>query len=346
VALVTHRDPAALRDGLARWLTARRGTHRVRIDSLRHPSVGHSSETVLVEVAWDGPDGPGSESLVVRMAPPAAGTFFDYDLAVQARAQELAARAGVPVAAPLLLERDPAWLGAPFLVMPRVAGHVVGESPAHDGWIDALDPARQARLHTNFLDALVAIHRADPSAAGAGATVPRRDNTAELEHWARYLDWSSGGDPLPPLVEALDWCRAHAPDDRHEPHVLLWGDVRLGNAIFGDDLGLRAVLDWDMTSIGAPEHDVAWLTSLEATMAELSGRRVPGFPDREDVIARYEHASGRRLRDFDWYETLALVRSTAIMVRIGYLHRDAGEPSGYLLDENPVVPLLTRRVRS
>ena len=38
--------------------------------------------------------------------------------------------------------------------------------------------------------------------------------------------------------------------------VLLWGDVRLGNVIFGDDLAPIAVLDWDMASIGAPEHDI------------------------------------------------------------------------------------------
>ena len=106
--------------------------------------------------------------------------------------------------------------------------------------------------------------------------------------------------------------------------MLLWGDVRFGNVIFGDDLAPLAVLDWDMASIGAPEHDVAWFTTLESTMRTLLGQHLDGFPDRDGTIAQYESLSGRTLRDIEWYETLALVRSTAIMTRIGYLHRDAG----------------------
>lgn len=346
MTLVAHRDPARLRDGLTRWFAARRGAPGSRIDTLEHASVGYSSETVLVDVSWDAPEGSRSESLVVRMAPATVGTFADYDLTVQGRAQEIAARAGVPVATPFVVETDPTWLGHPFAVMPRVQGRIVGESPAHDRWLESLEPARQRSLHTNFVDALARIHGADWQRGDADELVPRRDLAAELDHWARYLDWSSDGEPLPALAEALAWCRVHAPDDddRDGRGALLWGDVRLGNIVFGDDLAVRAVLDWDMTSIGRPEHDVAWLTTLESTMNELTGRNVPGFLDRAGVIAHYQRTTGRTLRDFDWYETFALLRSTAIMVRIGLLRRRAGDPSRSLVEENPIVPLLMRRI--
>ena len=46
-----------------------------------------------------------------------------------------------------------------------------------------------------------ATHRAD---LGAAAGVPERDNEAELDFWADYLDWSSSGAPVPALVDALD----------------------------------------------------------------------------------------------------------------------------------------------
>ena len=87
--------------------------------------------------------------------------------------------------------------------------------------------------------------------------------------------------------------------------------------IFGDDLAPLAVLDWDMASIGAREHDVAWFTMLESTMRSLFGKHLAGFPDRDGTIAQYESLSGHTLQDFEWYEILALVRSTAIMTRIG-----------------------------
>jgi aminoglycoside phosphotransferase (APT) family kinase protein len=345
VTLVAHRDPGVLREGLTRWFAARHDAPASRIETLAHASVGYSSETVLVDVSSDAPEGSRSESLVVRMAPARVGTFADYDLTVQARAQEIAARAGVPVATPFVVETDPSWLGDPFAVMPRVQGHIVGESAAHDRWIASLEPARQRSLHANFVNALARVHGADWQRGDADELVPRRDVTAELDHWARYLDWSSDGEPLPALVDALAWCRRHAPSSAGPP-VLLWGDVRLGNVVFGDDLAVRAVLDWDMTSIGAPEHDVAWLTTLESTMVELTGRLVPGFPARAEVIERYERTTGRTLRDFDWYETFALVRSTAIMVRIGLLRRGAGDPSRSLVEDNPIVPLLLRRTRA
>jgi aminoglycoside phosphotransferase (APT) family kinase protein len=337
-----------LRDGLTRWFAARWDPVGARIDALEHAAVGYSSETILVDVVWDGPDGRRCESVVVRMAPATVGTFADYDLTVQARAHELAARAGVPVATPFVVETDPTWLGDPFAVMPRVEGHIAGESAAHDRWITSLEPARQRRLHTNFVDALARIHDADWSHGDADGLVPRRDVAAELERWARYLDWSSDGEPLPALVDALAWCRTHAPDDEGADAraALLWGDVRLGNVVFGDDLSVRAVLDWDMTSIGRPEHDVAWLTTLESTMAELTGRRVPGFLDRSGVIEHYERVAGRTLHDLDWYEAFALVRSTAIMVRIGLLRREAGDPSRSLVEENPILPLLLRRIHA
>ena len=114
--------------------------------------------------------------------------------------------------------------------------------------------------------------------------------------------------------------------------------------IFGDDRQPRAILDWDMTSIGAREHDVAWFTTLEATMRTFFGNHLAGFPDRAGTIAQYESVSGHTLQDFAWYEILALIRSTAIMARIGYLHRDAGLPSPLPLEDNPLLDLLAARI--
>jgi aminoglycoside phosphotransferase (APT) family kinase protein len=114
--------------------------------------------------------------------------------------------------------------------------------------------------------------------------------------------------------------------------------------IFGHELAPLAVLDWDMASIGAPEHDVAWLTTIESTTRTLLGQQLTGFPDRDGTVACYELLSGRALRDFEWYEILALVRGTAIMTRIGYLHLAAGVPSPMPIDDNPLLALLAARI--
>jgi aminoglycoside phosphotransferase (APT) family kinase protein len=338
---VTGDDEFAAR--FARWLSDRRGVDVV-VDEVEHPSVGYSSVTTMLRARSNDNGRADATRLVVRMAPSPAGTFADYDLSVQHAAQVAAADAGVPIALPLETETDASWLGAPFTVMPRVEGHIIGEAHPFDDWLVGLGPAGQATLHERFLETLVAIHRADLEHAIA-AGVPVRDDAAELEYWDDYLQWSSGGEPVQALVDALAWCRENAPMRPDPPMVLRWGDVRLGNIVFGDDLEPRAILDWDMAAVGVPEHDVAWFTMLDFVISTFGQRRVDGFPDRAGLIARYEALAERALVHLDWYETLALVRSTAILARIGYLTRAAGREPAMPVEGSPLLDLLRDRMR-
>ncbi len=336
------KDDATLAAGFTRWLADHRtgsgpAAGEITVSELRRPSGGYSSETLILDVSWASTG--RQESLVIRMAPAAAGTFPRYDLAVQWQAQSAAAGAGVPVADPVL-ETDHRWLGAPFIVMPLVEGHIVGALAHRDKWLRHRTEEERGRLYRNFVTTLATIHRAE---VGPLAGVPHRHNQAELTFWGDYLSWSSGGQPVAALVDGLAWCRRHLPPDEPAP-ALLWGDVRFENMIFGDDFLPRAVLDWDMTSIGAPEHDLAWFTSLDLTMHRLFGERLVGFPDREETVQLFEKASGRGVGHLDWYETLAMVRSAAIMTRLGYLRRDAGEPVLLPIDDNPVLDLIKERI--
>jgi aminoglycoside phosphotransferase (APT) family kinase protein len=340
MALTTRRNDNEVAEGLTRWLARHGDRQAVTVTGLRRPSSGYSSETVFVDAGWTGDDGPHHRSLVVRMPPPETGTFPHYDLMTQGQAQRAAAGGGVPVADPVV-EPDPAWLGTPFMVMDRVEGHIVGAVAHLDRWLSGLAPAGQACLYDNFIATLAAIHRSD---LGSVEHVPRRDNGDELDYWDDYLRWSSDGSPVGTLVEALGWCRAHRPADEPAP-VLLWGDARFENMVVGDGLDPLAVLDWDMTTIGAPEHDLAWFTSLDLTMHHLFGQRPPGFPDRAATVKLFEEHGGRAASDLEWYETLAMVRSTAIMTRISYLRLQAGEPIMLPIDDNPILDLLASRIR-
>jgi aminoglycoside phosphotransferase (APT) family kinase protein len=196
------------------------------------------------------------------------------------------------------------------------------------------------RLYGSFIATMSDVHRAD---VGDAVAVPRRDNAAEMDHWDEYLRWSSNGSPVPVLVSALHWCRRHMPATEPEP-VLLWGDARFENVVFGDDFGPLAVLDWDMASVGAAEHDLAWFTSLDVTVTRLFGERLAGFPSRLDTISQFESCTDRSVQDLDWYETLAMVRSTAVMTRIGYLRQRAGKPLLLPIEDNPILDILKGRI--
>ena len=332
--------------GFVAWLRDRGGPGPVELVGFERPSVGFSTETLLVDIGRGGAAGrpDGVERLVLKLPPSGPAIFPAYDFELQRRVQEAAAAAGVPAPAPVQVEDDPRWLGSPFLVMPAVAGHIIDELPIRDHWLTRVDPALNATVHDRYLDVLADIHRLDWRGAGLAGVVPARDNAAEIAHWREYLGWYGEGAVLVPLlVEALDWCAARRPVSEPEAS-LLWGDVRLGNVVFDEARAPVAVLDWEMATLGAAEHDLAWTRTLEATQDELFGRTVPGFADPEAVLARYQVRLGRPVQELDWYEILALVRSTAIMTRVAHLRDLAGQPELFPMADNPILKILSRRL--
>ena len=343
MSLAVERDLSTVASGITRWLAAQRGVADLALTRCDRPTEGLSSETLMVEAAGSGPDGPYAESLVVRLAPSAAGIFPEYALAVQAHAQDAAAANGVPAAVPAELETDPQWIGAPFMVMPAIEGHIPGPAPSHDRWIN--ESIEQAGLVSRRLfDTLAAIHTVDWRAAGLDRVVPVRDLDGELAYWTRYLDWYAGGEvAAPALHEALAWCRAHRPKD-DPPAAFLWGDVRLGNIIFDEQRNPVAVLDWEMTTIGAPEHDLAWYLTLEWIQTELFGAAVPGFLAPDDACAYYEAQVGRSLQSLEWFEVFAMLRSSAIMTRLAVVQEQQGAQPMLPIADNPILDLLSRRI--
>jgi aminoglycoside phosphotransferase (APT) family kinase protein len=321
VGLTVRRDLDELRTGLERWLGR-------PVGAIDRPEPGWSCETLIVE-----------RELVVRLPPVGDGIFPAYDLAQQAAAQQAVGAAGVPVAQPSRYEPDPGFLGAPFISMPFVAGPITDSFTPGDPWLAGLaDDAARHSVWSSFLEALAAIHQVDADGLGL-----RGGLATELEWWERYLGWATDGSPPPALAEALAWCRATRPDE--PPSALLWGDVRLGNVVFDPDaLQPRAILDWDMASVGPPELDLSWFLALEGVASDLSGMAVPGFGSRDDAIAQVEARLGRPLRDMDWYETFALVRASAVSSRIFLLFDRAGQKSMFKLGEDPTLLAAVRRI--
>jgi aminoglycoside phosphotransferase (APT) family kinase protein len=335
----TRRDGAAVRDGLRAWLASDRGTDGVVITSCDVPAEGMSNETFLVDATVD----DLAERMVVRLAPPDDGIFPSYDFAAQCDVANFVSRHGIPAPVPTLVESD-RWLGAAFVVMPYVAGHVPGPIPLVDPWIGAMAPEARGHLYDSALDVISRLHRLDT--ADVPASIPRRGIDAELAEWRRYLEWYADGEErVPALHRALDWCSECRPST-DPPPSLLWGDVRLGNLIVDDSGDVVAVLDWEMTTLGAAEHDLAWWQALEATQDELVGRRLDGFPDLNAARASYERRLGRVLQDMEWFEVFAMLRSTAIMTRAAIREELEGRPPMLPVDSNPVVDVLERMVAS
>ena len=273
-------------------------------------SQGYSNRVVVAEVSLRVDRQQVEESVVVRLPPDGPPLFPDASLEAQVAAQARAGEAGVPVAQPIVLEDDPTWLGAPFLVMPLVRGRHPGEVPAMTDWLVAAGETTQRQVQTGMLDALVALHRAPCG----DLPVPRRSIADEIGWWEAFARWACEDRTPSLLLDLLARCRDTAPADEPPPS-LLWGDVRLGNVVVDEDDSPAALLDWEMTTIGPAESDVAWYTALSDLTDHFAGTRVPGFLDRDGVVAHVEARLGRQLQDLAWHESFAIVRSAAASLR-------------------------------
>ena len=158
-----------------------------------------ANETVLVDL------GPSSPGMVVRL-PPLEPTFPDYELGPQAIVQNAVAAVGVPAPAPAVVEHDPTWVGAPFLVMPRVRGDVPGPAPFLDPYVREAGPVLQRLMHDGLIDTLADVHAVPWRGTVLEDQLPGVSLRDTVDRWAAYVAWSSEGDPLPALAEALEWC--------------------------------------------------------------------------------------------------------------------------------------------
>ncbi|HEY1737401.1 MAG TPA: phosphotransferase [Acidimicrobiia bacterium] len=216
------RDDDALAAGLQRWLAhsdaAASGQLRgARIDTLRRPSSGWTNETVIVDLS---PAGLAVRTAVLRM-PPVVSSFPDQDVAFEAAVLQSLAPTPVPVPAVIATELDEQWVGAPFVAMTCVDGHVVGDVPALDEWLGHLGVDGQRARHEAFVAMLATLHRCDVDAEPV--TQPMRDGIGdELEYWERYLAWASDGPPTRRLSDALAWCRETAPGPDRAARSRLW----------------------------------------------------------------------------------------------------------------------------
>lgn len=322
------RDPEELRARLEGWLASHRAG--ARITDFEIPSSnGMSSETVLLDTAWDKGGNSVGRRLVARLAPePSAVPVFPaYDLEKQARvmADARAAAPAVPIPEVVLSEPDPAPVGTPFFVMERIDGRVPPDVMPYnfDSWVTAATPAQRQTLQDSTLAVLAALHAVE------GATerftyleVDRPGDTAmrrQLADQAAYYDWAREGIRVPIIERTFAWLEDRFPDDEGAAG-LCWGDARIGNVLYAPDgFEPAAVLDWEMAVLAPPEVDLAWFSYIHTFFEDLAGIfGAPGLPEflrLEDCAATYERLSGRTPRHLDWYTVYAALRYAIVSIR-------------------------------
>ncbi len=257
-----------------------------------------------------------STGVVVRRPPRGPLPPSAHDVLREARL--LRALEPTPVRVPKVLAvcEDPGVIGAPFYVMEQVSGEVITESMP-----EPLDnPTERARVADELVDALVELHSVDWSAIGLdGFGKPTGYLERQLRRFTGLWEHNRTRE-LPEVEQVGSWLVANMPQSPSA--TIVHGDYRLGNTMFapGAPARLTAIFDWEMATIGDPLADLGYMMIHWRQAGDPVGKfnlhsvtTLPGFPTRQELIARYEQRAGRSMRALSWYVALALWKATVFM---------------------------------
>lgn len=244
-----------------------------------------------------------------------------------------AALAGVvPVPRVLALCDDPDVLGAPFYLMQHVDGVVVRTRAQ----VDALGDGGLAAAGSALVATLADLHRLDPHALGL-SDFGRPDGflARQVRRWSAQLD-ASRSRALPEVDRLRDRLAASVPTDSDRPHRrgVVHGDFRLDNAVL-DPTGrtVRAVLDWEMATLGDPLADVGLLLTYSGA---LGGGPNPiseamssdlGWPTVATIVREYADRAGLADEDLaalTWCTAFAHLKLAVICEGIHYRFSQGG----------------------
>jgi aminoglycoside phosphotransferase (APT) family kinase protein len=257
-----------------------------------------------------------STHVVVRRPPRGPLPPSAHDVLREARL--LRALERTPVRAPKVLAvcDDPSVIGAPFYVMERIEGDVItSELP---GPLD--NPEQRAKIADELIDALVELHEVDWRAVGLeGFGKPTGYLERQLKRFTGLWDVNRTRE-IPEVETVGQWLAANIPES--PPSTIVHGDYRLGNTMFAHHSPARliAIFDWEMATIGDPLADLGYMMihwihpddpPTRFNLHSVTTR--PGFPTRDELIARYEECSGRSMSALAWYVTLALWKAVVFM---------------------------------
>jgi|ERR1700722_1475119 len=245
---------------------------------------------------------------------------------------------GVPVAEPLGLCVDEEVNDRPFYVMEFVEGAILRDRAQAEA---TFDEDTRGIIGDHLAATLAQLHDVDVERAGLG-DLARHDGYIErqLRRWrTQYEQMHVEGVDHGGLIEAVgDQLSAQIPVQQRVSVV--HGDYRLDNTVLDDSGRVRAILDWEICTLGDPIADlgllmVYWAEPSDPTVSLLgvAPTTAKGFATREQVLKSYATHSSLDLSHVAYYQAFGYWKLACIMQGV-FARYSAGAAGG---DQGSVV---------
>jgi aminoglycoside phosphotransferase (APT) family kinase protein len=254
-----------------------------------------------------------------------------HDMSREYRLMHALGPVGIPVPFTVGLCTDESVNERPFYVMEFVEGHILRSAPEA---VAAFDEATRRGVGDHMADTLAALHDVEPDAVGLG-DLGRHDGYIErqLKRWrGQYEQMQVEGIDHGELVERVSNELASRIPKQQRTSVV-HGDYRMDNVVLADDGTVRAILDWEICTLGDPLADLGLLMVYWAdrgdTMAVLglSPTTAPGFSTRAQILERYGSVSDLDVSGVGYYSAFGYWKLACILQGV-YARYVAGAGAG------------------
>jgi aminoglycoside phosphotransferase (APT) family kinase protein len=278
---------------------------------------GYSNLTYLIRV--------GSREMVLRRPPFGAKIKTAHDMGREYKILSHICDLYLKVPRPLAYCDDETVLGAPFYVMERVTGTILRAQPPSGLTVQ---PVLMKQISESFIENFAEIHAIDYSVAGLeDLGKPAGYVTRQVEGWTKRYQ-NARTDDIPEMDRVCAWLSGHMPAESGA--CLIHNDYKYDNLIFdaaesdGAPWQIKAVLDWEMATIGDPLMDLGstlgyWVDPddpEEWVQQSFGVTTLPGNLNREHLLEYYARKSGRIIQCPVFYHVYGLFKIAVIVQQI------------------------------
>lgn len=246
------------------------------------------------------------KKLVLRYDPQSEQRIFaEYDLRAEYNLIRKLQDAPVKVPRVYGLDASGEVLGVSGFLMECAQGEPIPTSLFTSGPLVEASESERREIYLDILRNLAAVHNLDHTAFGLADFAKKADGHSPqdklINWWRKTWDWAKP-EEYARLLPIHDWLLANAPAINRP--VLMHGDPNLGNYLLHENR-VSAMLDWELSSVGAAELDLAiQIVSMDPHRPHSAELPVPP-PSEADWLSMYNDVGGKPIGDLSYYKVHA-----------------------------------------
>lgn len=245
----------------------------------------------------------GSKEYVLRKPPFGANIKSAHDMGREFKVLTLLEPVYSKIPKPLAYCEDEAILGSPFYLMERVKGVILRNSVPKE--LD-LSPIDFKNLSNQTIENLVELHNLELEESNLiSLGKPEGYVKRQVKGWTKRY-FKAETDEIKTMNAAAEWMQCNMPSASQT--AFIHNDYKYDNLVLdADTLAIKAVLDWEMSTVGDPLMDLGtslayWVEAKDhPALQSYNLTWTEGNLTRQEVVEKYTELRNIKVEDVLFY---------------------------------------------